>query len=190
MTRQVTPSFDRALLAQAVVDSIKRLSPLAQWNNPVMMIVWVGALLTAMLAIAEGSGFNAAISAWLWFTVLFANFAEALAEGRGKAQAASLRSAKQDLPAVKLDGTRRESARTSVRSSDLRVGDVVLVEAGQFIAGDGEVIDGVASVDESAITGESAPVVTARRSPAARGCCRTGWWCASPPIRARPSSTA
>jgi len=161
MTRQVTPSFDRALLAQAVVDSIKRLSPLAQWNNPVMMIVWVGALLTAMLAIAEGSGFNAAISAWLWFTVLFANFAEALAEGRGKAQAASLRSAKQDLPAVKLDGTRRESARTSVRSSDLRVGDVVLVEAGQFIAGDGEVIDGVASVDESAITGESAPVVRA-----------------------------
>jgi potassium-transporting ATPase ATP-binding subunit len=153
--------LDPALLAQAALDALKRLSPRAQWKNPVMLIVWIGALLTAVLAIAEGSAFNAAISLWLWFTVLFANFAEAVAEGRGKAQAASLRSAKQELPAVKLAGTRRESDRTTVASSALRVGDVVLVEAGQFIPGDGEVIDGVASVNESAITGESAPVVRA-----------------------------
>ncbi len=161
MTRHVTPGFERTLLAQAAVEALRRLSPLAQWKNPVMLIVWIGALLTALLAIAEGSGFDAAISVWLWFTVLFANFAEAVAEGRGKAQAASLRSTKQELPAVKLEGTRRESRRTTVRSSELRVGDVVLVEAGQFIPGDGEVIDGVASVNESAITGESAPVVRA-----------------------------
>jgi K+-transporting ATPase ATPase B chain len=161
MTRHAAKTFDPALLGQASVDALKRLSPLAQWKNPVMMIVWIGALLTALLAIAEGSGFNAAISVWLWFTVLFANFAEAVAEGRGKAQAASLRSAKQDLPAIKLEGTRRESRRSTVSSSALRVGDVVLVEAGQFIPGDGEVIDGVASVNESAITGESAPVVRA-----------------------------
>jgi len=161
MTRHAAKTFDPALLKQAAVEALKRLSPLAQWKNPVMMIVWIGALLTALLAIAEGSGFNATISVWLWFTVLFANFAEAVAEGRGKAQAASLRSAKQELPAVKLAGTRRESGRTTVASSELRVADVVLVEAGQFIPGDGEVIEGVASVNESAITGESAPVVRA-----------------------------
>jgi potassium-transporting ATPase ATP-binding subunit len=161
MTRHVTSTFDRALLTQAVIDALKRMSPRAQWKNPVMLIVWIGALLTAVLAVAERSGFNAAISAWLWFTVLFANFAEAVAEGRGKAQAASLRSAKQELPAIKLEGTRRESRRTTVASSALRAGDVVLVEADQFIPGDGEVIDGVASVNESAITGESAPVVRA-----------------------------
>jgi K+-transporting ATPase ATPase B chain len=161
MTRHEARTFHPELLGKASLDALKRLSPLVLWKNPVMMIVWIGALLTALLAVAEGSGFNAAISAWLWFTVLFANFAEAVAEGRGKAQAASLRSAKQDLPAIKLEGTRREAARTTVRSSELRVGDAVLVEAGQFIPGDGEVIDGVASVNESAITGESAPVVRA-----------------------------
>src|SRR5262249_21281134 len=100
-----------------------------------------------------------AISAWLWFTVLFANFAEAMAEGRGKAQADSLRSARKDVVAVKLDGLNRDAGRSQVSASNLRKGDVVLVEAGNMVPADGEVIEGVASVDESAITGESAPVI-------------------------------
>jgi len=161
MTRHAVKTFDRDLLIQALAGAFQRLSPLAQWKNPVMMIVWIGALLTSALTLAERSGFDAAISLWLWFTVLFANFAEALAEGRGKAQAASLRGAKQDTPAVKLQGIRRDAGRTIVPSSALRTGDVVLVEGGQPVPGDGEVIEGVASVDESAITGESAPVVRA-----------------------------
>ncbi len=104
---------------------------MAQWRNPVMFVTWLGAALTTVLAIVDRDGFTAAISVWLWFTVLFANFAEALAEGRGKAQAASLRGAKQDTPAVKLDGTRRDAPRSTVNSSQLRKGDVVLVDAGQ-----------------------------------------------------------
>jgi K+-transporting ATPase ATPase B chain len=159
MTRTPSATFNRTLLGVALVESLKRLWPAALWKNPVMLIVWIGAALTAALAVADRSAFQAAISAWLWFTVLFANFAEALAEGRGKAQAASLRAAKQELPAVRLDAPRRDAARTTVASNALRAGDIVLVEAGQFIPGDGEVIDGVASVNESAITGESAPVV-------------------------------
>jgi K+-transporting ATPase ATPase B chain len=161
MTHKKPIHFDSRLLQQAAIDSFKRLSPATLWKNPVMFIVWLGALLTSALAVAEGSSFDAAISVWLWFTVLFANFAEALAEGRGKAQAASLRGAKRDTPATKLQGTRRDAARVIVPSSTLRAGDVVLVEAGQPISGDGEIIEGVASVDESAITGESAPVVRA-----------------------------
>jgi K+-transporting ATPase ATPase B chain len=161
MTRAASRTFEPALLRQATLESIRRLSPAALWKNPVMLIVWVGALLTSILAVAESSGFNAAIAVWLWFTVVFANFAEALAEGRGKAQAASLRTAKRDLPAIRLDAPRRDARRLAVSSSELRRGDVVLVEANQFIPGDGEVIDGVASVNESAITGESAPVVRA-----------------------------
>jgi K+-transporting ATPase ATPase B chain len=161
MTRAAGRTFELSLLRQATFDSLRRLSPAAQWKNPVMFIVWIGALLTSILAVVEGSGFNAAIAVWLWFTVVFANFAEALAEGRGKAQAASLRTAKRDLPAIRLDAPRRDARRFAVSSSELRRGDVVLVEAGQFIPGDGEVIDGVASVNESAITGESAPVVRA-----------------------------
>jgi K+-transporting ATPase ATPase B chain len=154
-------TLDPVLVRGALVDSLRRLTPAAQWRNPVMFVTWLGALLTAALAVADRDAFTAAISAWLWFTVLFANFAEALAEGRGKAQAASLRGAKQETPAVKLDGTRHDAARSRVSSSQLRKGDVVLVEAGQIVPGDGDVIDGVASVDESAITGESAPVVRA-----------------------------
>jgi K+-transporting ATPase ATPase B chain len=154
-------TLDPVLVRGALVDSLRRLTPAAQWRNPVMFVTWLGALLTAALAVADRDAFTAAISAWLWFTVLFANFAEALAEGRGKAQAASLRGAKQETPAVKLDGTRHDAARSRVSSSQLRKGDVVLVEAGQTVPGDGDVIDGVASVDESAITGESAPVVRA-----------------------------
>jgi potassium-transporting ATPase ATP-binding subunit len=154
-------TFDPALMGRAAVDSLRRMTPMAQWRNPVMFVTWLGAFLTTVLAIVDRDTFTAAISIWLWFTVLFANFAEALAEGRGKAQAASLRGAKQDTPAAKLDGTRRDAPRSTVPSSQLRKGDVVLVDAGQLVPGDGDVIDGVASVDESAITGESAPVVRA-----------------------------
>ncbi|HTN49013.1 MAG TPA: potassium-transporting ATPase subunit KdpB [Burkholderiaceae bacterium] len=154
-------TFEPALMSRAAIDSLKRLTPRAQWRNPVMFVTWIGALLTAVLAVVDADGFTAAISLWLWLTVLFANFAEALAEGRGKAQAASLRGAKQDTPAVKLASERRDSARTTVSSSTLRKGDIVLIEVGQLIPGDGDVIEGVASVDESAITGESAPVVRA-----------------------------
>jgi K+-transporting ATPase ATPase B chain len=161
MSRAALPGFDRTLLAQAALSAGQRLTPQAQWKNPVLAIVWLGALLTTALALANRSGFDAALAAWLWFTVLFAQFAEALAEGRGKAQAASLRRAKRDLPAVKLAGPRRDAARTTVAASALRAGDLVWVEAGEFVPGDGEAIDGVASVDESAITGESAPVVRA-----------------------------
>ena len=154
-------TFDPALMGQAAIDSLKRMTPMSQWRNPVMFVTWLGAFLTTVLAITDRDGFTAAISVWLWFTVLFANFAEALAEGRGKAQAASLRGAKQDTPAIKLDGTRRDAPRSTVNSSQLRKGDVVLIDAGRLVPGDGDVIDGVASVDESAITGESAPVVRA-----------------------------
>jgi K+-transporting ATPase ATPase B chain len=159
--RQPANTFEPTLVRTAVIDSFKRLAPQALWRNPVMMIVWLGALLTAVLAIAERSGFDAAISVWLWFTVLFANFAEALAEGRGKAQAASLRGAKQDTLAFKLAAASRDAKRTPTRASELRKGDLVLIEAGQPIPGDGDAVAGVASVDESAITGESAPVVRA-----------------------------
>jgi len=154
-------TFDPALLGGAAVESLKRLTPMAQWRNPVMFVTWLGAMLTAVLTVVERDLFTGVISLWLWFTVLFANFAEALAEGRGKAQAASLRGAKKDTPAIRLEGERRDSRRFAVSSSELRKGDVALVEAGYVVPGDGEVIDGVASVDESAITGESAPVVRA-----------------------------
>ncbi len=161
MTKHVTRTFDPLLMRTAVIDSFKRLAPQFLWRNPVMMIVWLGALLTSVVAITDRDSFAAAIAIWLWFTVLFANFAEALAEGRGKAQAASLRGAKQDTAAVKLAAANRDATRTSVRASQLRKGDLVLVEAGQVVPGDGDAVEGVASVDESAITGESAPVVRA-----------------------------
>jgi K+-transporting ATPase ATPase B chain len=153
--------FEPRLVRTAAIDSFKRLAPRALWRNPVMMIVWLGALLTAVLALADRDGFAAAISLWLWFTVLFANFAEALAEGRGKAQAASLRGAKRDTPAMKLSAASVDGTRTPTRASQLRKGDLVLVEAGQLVPGDGDAVGGIASVDESAITGESAPVVRA-----------------------------
>jgi len=160
-TRQTARTFEPRLVRVAIFESFKRLAPQALWRNPVMLIVWLGALLTALLAAVNRDGFSAAISTWLWFTVLFANFAEALAEGRGKAQAASLRGAKQDTAAIKLAAPRFDAARSAVRASELRKGDLVLVQAGQVIPGDGDAVDGVASVDESAITGESAPVVRA-----------------------------
>ncbi|MBC8730744.1 potassium-transporting ATPase subunit KdpB [Paraburkholderia sp. UCT2] len=158
--------FDPALLRPAIVDSFKKLTPRTQFRNPVMFCVYVGSILTTILWIAAlggqaeaPAGFILAVTLWLWFTVLFANFAEALAEGRSKAQAASLRSAKKDVMAKKLNEPHPKSPIRITTATDLRRGDVVLVETGDVIPADGEVIDGVASVDESAITGESAPVI-------------------------------
>ncbi|KWE75039.1 potassium-transporting ATPase subunit B [Burkholderia ubonensis] len=158
--------FDPALLRPAIVDAFKKLTPRTQFRNPVMFCVYVGSILTTILWIAAlvgqaeaPAGFILAIALWLWFTVLFANFAEALAEGRSKAQAASLRSAKRDVMAKKLNEPHPKSPIRITTATELRRGDVVLVEAGDVIPADGEVVDGVASVDESAITGESAPVI-------------------------------
>jgi potassium-transporting ATPase ATP-binding subunit len=153
--------WNPGILRQAVFDSFRKLDPRLMLKNPVMFVVEVGSLVTTVLLI-QGIvrhlpfGFNLQITLWLWFTVLFANFAEAIAEGRGKAQADTLRKAKGETIAYRflLDGSTE-----AVSSSQLRTGDVIRVEAGQLIAGDGEVVEGVASVDESAITGESAPVI-------------------------------
>ncbi|OYY95941.1 MAG: potassium-transporting ATPase subunit B [Hydrogenophilales bacterium 28-61-23] len=158
--------FDPNLLQTAAWDSFKRLSPRYQLKNPVMFVVWLGSVLTsglflqALLGKGEApAGFILAISLWLWFTVLFANFAEAMAEGRGKAQAAALKGLKKTVFAKKQLEPQHGSKWNTVAAEDLRLGDVVLVETGDTIPGDGEVIEGVASVDESAITGESAPVI-------------------------------
>jgi len=158
--------FDAEILKAAAVESFRKLTPRQQWKNPVMFVVYLGSALTTLLwfqALAgQGeapAGFILHIATWLWFTVLFANFAEAVAEGRSKAQAAFLRSAKRDIAAKKLDEARYGENYSKVSGSSLRKGDVVLIEAGDFVPGDGEVIEGCASVDESAITGESAPVI-------------------------------
>src|SRR5512135_2132523 len=130
-------------------------------GNPVMFVVEIGSVITTVLLFKGGPAlkFNLQITLWLWFTVLFANFAEAMAEGRGKAQADTLRKARRDINAKQLAEPRYGTSYTAVLAGTLRKDDVVLVEAGDFIPGDGEVIQGVASVDESAITGESAPVI-------------------------------
>lgn len=167
MSRKTVLSlFDPSLVRQALGDSIRKLAPSAQWRNPVMFVVYLGAIFTSLLwaqALAgEGeapAGFILAIALWLWFTVLFANFAEALAEGRSRAQAASLRSMKRSTVAKKLEQASYQSRWHPVGAEELRSGMWVLVEAGDTIPLDGTVIEGVASVDESAITGESAPVI-------------------------------
>ena len=152
--------FESAIVRRAAVDALKKLNPVLMAKNPVMFVVEVGSVVTtALLVLPHGAthfAFNLQITLWLWFTVLFANFAEAMAEGRGKAQADALRKAKSETTAYKL---RSDGEVEEVPSSHLRVNDKVRVVAGQMIPGDGEVIEGVASVDESAITGESAPVI-------------------------------
>jgi len=166
MSRKTLSLFDPALVKPALVDAFKKLDPRLQWRNPVMFVVYVGSLLTTVLWLhalgGQGEtapGFVLAITLWLWFTVLFANFAEALAEGRSKAQAAALRGAKKTVLAKKLREPRYGAPTETVAGTDLRKGDVVLVAAGDMIPADGEVLEGVASVNESAITGESAPVI-------------------------------
>ena len=160
------PLFDSAIVRRAMLDSLTKLDPRHQLRNPVMFTVFVGSVLTTGLAVhalfvqvQESAVFIFAISAWLWFTVLFANFAEAMAEGRGKAQADSLRQTRRDVPAKILDDPRHGTPTRLIASSVLRKNDAILAEAGDLIPADGEVIEGVASVDESAITGESAPVI-------------------------------
>ncbi|CAL61785.1 Potassium-transporting ATPase B chain (Potassium-translocating ATPase B chain) (ATP phosphohydrolase [potassium-transporting] B chain) (Potassium-binding and translocating subunit B) [Herminiimonas arsenicoxydans] len=166
VSRKSLTLFDTAMIGPAIVDAFKKLTPRAQWRSPVMFVVYVGSIITTLLFIQSligqgeaNSGFIAAISIWLWFTVLFANFAESLAEGRSKAQAASLRALKQTVLAKKLATPKHGTTWLPASPADLRKGDTVLVEAGDVIPVDGEVIEGVASVDESAITGESAPVI-------------------------------
>jgi K+-transporting ATPase ATPase B chain len=166
MTTKTLSLFDPVLLRPALVDALRKLDPRVQWRNPVMFVVYVGSLFTTALWLQAliGTGeapawFIGATTVWLWFTVLFANFAEALAEGRSKAQAAALRATKKMILAKKLREPRFGSDWESVPGTDLRRGDVVLVEAGDMIPADGEVIEGAASVNESAITGESAPVI-------------------------------
>jgi K+-transporting ATPase ATPase B chain len=165
-TTKARPLFDTPIVRRAILDAFKKLDPRRQVRNPVMFTVYVGSLLTTGLAIhaivvrgEEPLGFIIAISAWLWFTVLFANFAEAMAEGRGKAQADALRQTRRDVVAKKLDEPRHNARFSLAAASSLRKDDLVLVSAGELIPGDGEIVEGVASVDESAITGESAPVI-------------------------------
>ena len=159
--------FDLPIVRQAILDSFRKLTPRRQVRNPVMFVVYVGSILTTLLWVQAVVGKGEApasfifwVSVWLWFTVLFANFAEAMAEGRGKAQAASLRSARRDLKAKRLKNAAAHSHDwDSVPAGSLRKGARVLVEAGDFIPADGTVVEGVASVNEAAITGESAPVI-------------------------------
>ena len=166
MSRKQLALFEPALVREALLASFVKLNPRVQWRNPVMFIVWIGSLLTTLLAIAMAAGylsgsaaFTGAISLWLWFTVLFANVAEALAEGRSKAQASSLKGVNKTAFARKLRAPQYGAPADRIPAADLRRGDVVLVEAGDTIPCDGEAIEGGASVDESAITGESAPVI-------------------------------
>src|SRR5512143_2827154 len=156
--------FDREILGPAAIESIRKLVPQHVAKNPVMFVVEVGSVLTTVLWLrdvvapppdAAPTWFTLTVSLWLWFTVIFANFAEAVAEGRGKAQADTLRKMRKETTARRLVNGREEL----VPASALKKGDKVVVEAGELIPGDGDVIEGVASVDESAITGESAPVI-------------------------------
>ena len=172
--------FSWAQVGQALPGALRKLNPAALWRNPVMFLVWVGAVLTTAIAIVEpfagGAGqsggttvpvgFTAGIAVWLWLTVLFANLAESVAEGRGKAQAASLRKTRTSTIANRVDSyeettdaSAERSATSEVASSELNLGDVVIVNAGELIPGDGDIVWGIATVDESAITGESAPVI-------------------------------
>src|ERR1700722_8165218 len=159
--KRARPLFDPPIVRRAIGDSFAKLNPSTLWKNPVMFVVEIGAALTTILLVRDMTThdgnviFDLQICLWLWFTVLFANFAEAMAEGRGKAQAESLRKTKTESIARRLVSGKEEQ----VPASALRRGDVVLCEPNDLIPGDGEVIEGIASVDESVITGESAPVI-------------------------------
>jgi len=191
------PCFDLEILRRAIRDSFVKLNPVVLLKNPVIFVVEAGAALTTVFLIrdivtgAPGIGFPLQIALWLWFTVLFANFAEAMAEARGKAQADTLRRAKADTMAKRVvSGARTEL----VSASRLRAGDLVVCETGDLIPGDGEIVEGIATVDESVITGESAPVIRESggdRSAVTGGheCCRTGFESGSRRTRARPFST-
>ncbi|MEV0680595.1 potassium-transporting ATPase subunit KdpB [Actinosynnema sp. NPDC050436] len=145
-------AFTPRQLLTSLPDALRKLHPRHQVRNPVMFVVWVGSVLVTAFAVGDPNAFTVAVAAWLWFTVLFANLAEAVAEGRGKAQAESLRRSREDTVARLTDGR-------VVAGTDLAVGDLVVVKAGEVVPGDGDVVEGIATVDESAITGESAPVV-------------------------------
>jgi K+-transporting ATPase ATPase B chain len=159
--------FEPSIVRKALLDSLAKLNPMYQIKNPVMFVVEVGSILTTLLflhAVVTGKGeaspsFTLQISIWLWITVLFANFAESMAEGRGKAQAESLRKTRREVMAKRLAAPKPDAEVTQIVSSQLKRGDVVLVEAGDIIPMDGEIIEGVATVNESAVTGESAPVI-------------------------------
>ena len=149
-------AFSAGQLWRSLPDALRKLDPRTQLRNPVMFVVWVGSVLVTGLAVADPSVFSWLIAVWLWFTVLFANLAEAVAEGRGKAQAESLRRTRTETVARRL---RKDLSEEEVPGTTLKVGDRVVVEAGQVIPGDGDIVEGIATVDESAITGESAPVI-------------------------------
>ncbi|MDO4264862.1 MAG: HAD-IC family P-type ATPase, partial [Eubacteriales bacterium] len=167
MSRTNSGAFaDHKMLGRAIKDSFLKLNPKTQLQNPVMLLVYISAILTSGLWVISlfgfrdaPSGYTFAIAIILWFTCVFANFAEAIAEGRGKAQADSLRASKKDVEAHKIPSADKKDQIEAVSSSTLKKGDIVIVSAGEQIPGDGEVIEGAASVDESAITGESAPVI-------------------------------
>src|SRR6059036_3055618 len=157
MTQRSPSLFDWDIVGPAIGNAVRKLDPRLMIRNPVMFVTQVGALVTTVgifTASAE-RGFIAQLATWLWFTVLFANFAEAVAEGRGKAQADALRKARKDTIARRL----RDGREKKVAAPELQKGDLVVCEAGDLIPADGDVIEGIASVDESAITGESAPVI-------------------------------
>ena len=163
---QAVSLFDRGILKEAAKESLRKLSPRKVIRNPVMFVVEIGSILTTLVALRDALApasrsaplwFTISISLWLWFTVIFANLAEAVAEGRGKAQAASLRKMRTQTSARKLKTP--SGPEETVSADSLRAGDLVVIDAGELVPGDGEVIEGVASVDESAITGESAPVI-------------------------------
>jgi len=156
-------TLSASIVQRAALESFVKLDPRVQWRNPVMFVVWVGSVLVTLIWFVgtgkESSGFVLAVALWLWFTIVFANFAESVAEGRGKAQAAALRGTRRDVMAKKLSDPATRQSWRNVPGSALRKGDFVYVPAGEVIPGDGEVVEGAATVDESAITGESAPVV-------------------------------
>ena len=165
-TKKKSALSDRQMVTRAIKDSFLKLDPKTQAENPVMLLVYLSAILTTILWIASlfgiqdaPSNYTLAIAIILWFTSIFANFAEAIAEGRGKAQADSLRAAKKDVEAHKIPSADKKEEITKISSVNLKKGDLVIVKAGEQIPGDGEVVEGAASVDESAITGESAPVI-------------------------------